>query len=77
MMLWYVFVQCLFLLFQFITTDFFAWYEASTAPTPIPLPWGPITNCTAYPGRGGCSNVTNTTKPPLYGPAFEEKWLVF
>ncbi len=81
MMLWYVFVQCLFLLFQFITTDFFAWYEPVTAnPTSAPPTWSPITNCSVhptFPECGNSSNGSNGTNGSYFGPVYEEKWLNF
>jgi hypothetical protein len=35
-LLWYVFLQCLFLFFQCVTTDIFAWYEVPKTSERIP-----------------------------------------
>ena len=85
MMIWYVFVQCLFLLFQFITTDIFAAFEASaggggTTPTTQPpsTPWFPITNCTINPKACNGSNGSNGSNSTLFfGPTYEQKYIAY
>jgi hypothetical protein len=54
-LLWYVFLQCLFLFFQCVTTDIFALYEPPTTHSEPPVPWSILVNATP---ANGSNNTT-------------------